>query len=161
MAHQVALHNSAVALPMQPVLPAIQLYNPIQNSLLPQAIGNTIYSIVGEVVQPSPQLSIAAAVVGLDRQFPLHSAREHDRQKEEPESFLTELWMLFIGIAEQVPYNSPAQDTLAKLVKTLHAYPSRMNVNIGGSRYRVWADLPLLLRRITMEFHSKCCNSLI
>ena len=155
MAHQIAQHALGNPLPIHPVYPPIQLHIPVHSGNVPLVIGRSMFEILNNVIQPTSTLTVTTAASGLDRLFPLHDARAHMEQKEEPEAFLEELWGLVFDVAEQIPYNSPAQDTLAKLVKTLQAHPSHKTVNMGGVSCRVWADLPLLDRSLKREFDSK------
>ena len=153
----------SVPLPVQTVLPAaIQLHNPMMHGgHEPSVIGNAMFRILNDVIQPTATLSLPAAASQLDSLFPLNNARAHEEGKEDPEVFLAELWALFIDVAEQIPHDNPAQDKLAKLVKFLRAHPSLMTVKIRGITCMLWADLPSFGNSLTQEFNSKFLKSLI
>jgi hypothetical protein len=76
--------------------------------------------------------------------------------KEPPETFLWELWRLFLELAEQQPRGSSSQEKLAELVKALSKIRTSTSLEIWGSNITLWETLPLLrpcvLEEINCEF---------
>ncbi len=111
-----------------------------------------VFDILNEYLQPSSATSPTAAAQKIDSLFPLN--REEQGKKEEPESFLWEIWELFGRVAQQIPWKHPSQDRLAELVKALCDLPSDMKVEIWGKDSRIWQDLPLLGPALTEMMNS-------
>ena len=126
----------------------------------PWIVEQKMFDILNDFLQPSSVLSPTAAAKQLDRLFPLNRTDSDGERKEEPESFLWELWSVIIKVAQQIPWKSRAQDRLAELIKALRDLPSEIVVEIWSSKSRIWQDLPLLGPSLTetmrSELHTRC-----
>lgn len=90
----------------------------------PWRVEQKAFDILNEYLQPASTTPPEAAAQGIDSLAPMKRARPDEVQdKESPESFLSEIWSLFIAVAKQVPHDHPSQDRLVNLVKALCAMP--------------------------------------
>ncbi|KAF5857335.1 hypothetical protein ETB97_005950 [Aspergillus alliaceus] len=64
-------------------------------------------------------------------------------EKLDLETFLWQVWDIFIQVARRIPHNHPFQDHMANLVESLASLPP-LTVNIWQTSTRLWTDLPLL-----------------
>lgn len=119
----------------------------------PWIIEQKTFNLLNNYLQPYTTLSSTAVAKELDSLFPLN--RAEPGEKEEPASFLCEMWGVVIKIAKQVPWKSPAQDKLAELLRVLRDLPSEMTVQIWGSDSKIWKDLPLLGPNLVEVWHGK------
>lgn len=111
----------------------------------PWIIDQKIFDTLNGYLQPESSVSAAEAAHSIDSLFPAN--RQDDEEKEEPGSFLWQLWERFEKTAQQIPHAHPAQDKLAALVKCLHKLSSRVPVvylSSWNTEYKLWEDLPML-----------------
>lgn len=90
----------------------------------PWRVEQKAFDILNEYLQPASTTRPEAAAQGIDGLAPMKRAGPDEGQdKESPESFLSEIWGLFIAVAKQIPHDHPSQDRLVNLVKVLCAIP--------------------------------------
>ena len=63
-------------------------------------ITERIFHTLNAYLQPNATLSPADVAQEIDKLFPLNRPREEDRENEDPDSFLCEMWELVISVAE-------------------------------------------------------------
>lgn len=80
---------------------------------------------------------------------PARRPREGGEPIESIESFLLEFWEVIINIAEQIPVDHPAQDSLVELVRALSNLEDEVVVKVWNLELILWYDLPLLGAAIT------------
>ena len=119
----------------------------------PWFIAQEIFDILTELLQPSSSLSLTAAAQRIDGFHP--SKRTDPGEKKEPASFFLELWAVYAEIVQQLPYDHPEQDTLAKLVQVLRDLSSETEAETSSSESERWQDLPQLSGVVVDEFHSE------
>ena len=111
----------------------------------PWVINQRLFHILNTYLQPNATLSPVNAVQGIDKLFPLNRPREEDRENEEPESFLFEMWEVVMSVAEQIPWRHPGHTRLVEVIQALKDLPGPTTVQMNGWGKRViWSDLPLL-----------------
>lgn len=111
----------------------------------PWVIEQKIFDTLNGYLQPDSSVSATEAAQSIDSLFPTN--RQDDEDKEDPGSFLWQLWERVAKTAQQIPHAHPAQDKLAALVKCLHTMSSRVPVVIlqsWNTEYKLWEDLPML-----------------
>ncbi|RMJ23940.1 hypothetical protein PHISP_05188 [Aspergillus sp. HF37] len=110
----------------------------------PWRVEQKAFDILNEYLQPASTMPPEASAQRIDSLAPMKRAGPDEGQdKESPESFLSEIWSLFIAVGKQIPHDHPSQDRLVGLVKALCTIPPT-EVQIWGKDTRVWVDLPLL-----------------
>ncbi|KAI9793195.1 MAG: hypothetical protein M1816_000616 [Peltula sp. TS41687] len=127
---------------------ALQLRLETNDGGEPWIIEQKIFNLLNDYLQPhNSTLTPAAAAQELNSLFPLNRVDEAgEAEKEEPESFLWEMWGVVIQVAKQTPWKSAASahEKLAEFIKALRDLPSETTVPIWGSDSKIWQDLPLL-----------------
>lgn len=103
-----------------------------------------VIEVLNLTLATSSPISVSAAATSLDRLCSQYYAAQG-----EAGSFIWWFWDLVHGLARQVPYDSPQQDTLAAVVKALHDLPPK-TVYLGESWgagelsfVQLWTGLPL------------------
>ncbi|KAI5809201.1 hypothetical protein BZA77DRAFT_391816 [Pyronema omphalodes] len=119
----------------------------------PWVVEQQIFDIINSYLQPTDGPSASQTAEQISQLFPYHRPSS-DVEKEEPASFLYELWGLVLKIAQQIQYQHPGQDKLVVLINTLRDMPSELKVPIWGSESRIWQDLPLLVPNLTEVAHT-------
>jgi len=111
----------------------------------PWVINQRIFHILNTYLQPNATFSPNKAAQEIDKLFPLNRPREEDRENEEPESFLFEMWGVVISAAEQTPWENPGQTRLIKAIRALKDLPGPTTVQMDSwGKLAIWSDLPLL-----------------
>ena len=90
----------------------------------PWIIEQKNFSIVNNFLQPDSQLSVAEAAFRMNELTPIKREARGERDVEEPERYLREIWAFFIVICKQIPHDHPAQDKLVSLIRKLTLLPS-------------------------------------
>lgn len=111
----------------------------------PWVIDQKIFDTLNVYLQPDSSSSAEEAAQLIDGLFPAN--RQDDEKKEDPGSFLWQLWERVVKTAQQIPHAHPAQDKLAALVKCLHTMSSRtpvVHLPSWNAEYKLWEDLPML-----------------
>lgn len=78
-------------------------------------VSDGFFKIMDGYLQPSTATSAADAARAASELAP--------KSEEGMEDFLWTFWRDFIGVAEQIPYDHPAQDQLARVVRELSLLP--------------------------------------
>lgn len=90
----------------------------------PWFVEEKLFDILNEYLQPSSTTTPAVAAQGIDALTPMKRPDPGDgKKKESPESFLWEIWGMFIEIAKQIPHEHPSQDRLVKVIIALRELP--------------------------------------
>ena len=111
----------------------------------PWVINQRIFQILNTYLQPNARLSPANAAQEIDKLFPLNRRREEDRENEEPESFLFEMWEVVVSVAEQISWKHPGQSRLVELIQALRDSPDQTVVKMDEwGELVIWSDLPML-----------------
>ena len=121
----------------------------------PWIINQRIFDILNMYLQPNATLSPTTAAQEIDKLFPLNRPREEDKENEEPESFLWEMWGVVVSVAEQIPWEHPGQTRLVEVIQALNDLPGPKTVQMDGwGKLVIWSDLPLLDPVMTEIGHS-------
>lgn len=99
----------------------------------PWIIEQKNFSIINDLLQPDKQLSAAEAAIQINELTPMKREARGEKEVEEPESYLREMWAFFIIICKQIPHDRPAQGKLISLIKELTLLPSE--------EFTVWKEV--------------------
>jgi hypothetical protein len=111
----------------------------------PWVIDQKIFHILNTYLQSNATFPPTEAAREIDKLFPLNRPREEDRENEEPESFLFEMWDVVISVVEQIPWDHPGQTRLVNCIRALRDLPGPTTVQMDSwGKMAVWSDLPLL-----------------
>ena len=120
----------------------------------PWVINQRIFQILNTYLQPNARLSPANAAQEIDKLFPLNRRREEDKENEEPESFLFEMWDVVISVAEQIPWKHAGQNRLVECIQALRDLPEPKLVRMDNwGELVIWSDLPMLGPVMTERNH--------
>lgn len=89
----------------------------------PWFVEQKLFDILNEDLQSSSTTTPAVAAQGIDALAPMKRPNLGDGKKESPESFLWEIWKIFIPIAKQIPHDHPSQDRLVEVIAALSELP--------------------------------------
>jgi len=101
-----------------------------------------VFAILNAYIQSSSSVKAIAAAQDIDSLYPTDPAT-----KTIDYTSFEHLWELFVGVAEQIPWNHPAQDKLVDLLKALRDLPDPRSMIIADwdeQPAKVWADMPVL-----------------
>ena len=111
----------------------------------PWIINQKIFYILNTYLQPNADQTPANAAQEIGRLSPLKRPREEDKENEEPESFLFEMWEVVVSVAEQIPWKHPGQSRLVELIQALRDSPDQTAVKMDEwGELVIWSDLPML-----------------
>lgn len=82
-------------------------------------ISEPVFNIFQAHLQPANNLSASQAALSLANLAP----KPNDGEKTLSDGFFFELWNSVIGVAEQIPHDHPAQDSLVKVMRELTLLP--------------------------------------
>lgn len=99
----------------------------------PWPIEEKVFTILNEYLQPSSTTTPSTAARAIDALTPMKRP-DGQEEKESAESFLWEIWGIFIAIAKQIPHEHPSQERLVEVVNALSELPST-SVEIWGVGY--------------------------
>ena len=102
-----------------------------------------IFHIHNMYPQPNAIISPGNAAEEIDNLFPLN--RPGNRENEEPESSLLEMWNIVVSVAEQIPWKHPGQNRLVEFIRGLRDLPEPTTVQMDDwGELVIWSGLPIL-----------------
>ena len=107
----------------------------------PWFVEQELFDILNECLQPSSTTTPTAAAQGIDALTPMKRPDPGGgKKKESLESFLWEIWGMFIEIAKQIPHDHPSQDRLVKVIIALRELPpTSVEIwTVGFSHWLSW-----------------------
>jgi len=103
-------------------------------------IETELFNILTTYLPGDSTVTAQSAAEDINALFPLHRKDEGDR--EEPSSFLSELWDMMFRVIQQVDYQSEPVQRLIKLIRALKTLPSTTTFDRGHGPEKLWQDLP-------------------
>jgi len=103
-------------------------------------IETKLFNIFTAYLPKCSNVTAQSAAQDINGLFPLHRNAKGD--KEEPSSFLSELWDLMFRVILQVDYKSEPAHRLIKLITALKKLPSTTTFDRGHGAEKLWQDLP-------------------
>ena len=85
----------------------------------PWSVAKEAFDVVAAYLQPDREADALETANRLDTLTPARRKLKESEEAEEDESFLLEIWEIFVMIALQVPYDHPSQRRLIELTSEL------------------------------------------
>ncbi|KAI2467807.1 hypothetical protein F4781DRAFT_400724 [Annulohypoxylon bovei var. microspora] len=102
-----------------------------------ELVNQDVFDIFNDYLQLKSSVSAAQAAIAISQLLPELRGDEVTLD----DVFFFKLWRSTIAIAEQIPYDHPAQDRLVRVMRELTLLP---DTGITIWEFRLWADLPVI-----------------